>query len=499
MFSDSDLLMLEGSPNSFTEHEKAKMSINTQEKLLMLYNSNRLIEQVDIYIPSIRLRIGRFSIGAVSEDQIVKIAQITENNLQYQLKYYDGALHTLMPYRISELHKSPKYIFDIKLSNTEINKLLIQLNENSLSGSAIYNTEDLFYFQGNEEVKEQLYKLSLSTGKIANTYDINQKTFFCNQVQSDQLNITLLHCIPYSDAFEKLKMFTNFFIYLVIINVIIIFAFLFYINSYIKKPLESLMTAFRQFRKGNIQAKVLYNRKDEFQMLASSFNFMISEWEKMLENEYNQKILIQRSELKQLQSQIDPHFLYNSFFILSRRVKKGDIEGAVGFSEQLGEYFKFITKNTSDEVALKVEVKHTKNYAGIQMTRFGNRIKVEFEEIPAEIEELMVPRLILQPVIENAFEHGLKNKEEDGLLRVRIQNVDTKVVIEIEDNGEDLSDEKLDRLNVELNHNDIIPLEITAIFNINKRLKIYYGENYGITLHRSELGGLKVRLLLKQK
>ena len=116
------------------------------------------------------------------------------------------------------------------------------------------------------------------------------------------------------------------------------------------------------------------------------FNQMVVNLRSLIDQAYKQKIMTQRAELKQLQSQINPHFLYNSFFILNTMAHTGDLEGIETFTTQLGGYFQFVTRNASDEVALHQEIHHARLYTEIQSCDFPSRIKVDFEPLPEGLE-----------------------------------------------------------------------------------------------------------------
>ena len=163
---------------------------------------------------------------------------------------------------------------------------------------------------------------------------------------------------------------------------------------------------------------------------------MVKELKTLIEQSYKQKILVQRAEMKQLQSQINPHFLYNSFFILNTMARTEDYENIEKFTEQLGRYFQFITRSAADEVPLEKEVEHARVYTEIQAMRYSNRIKAYFEELPEEFWGIVVPRLILQPIIENAFEHGLGMVKKNGILTVSFEKLQNGLHIIIENNGE---------------------------------------------------------------
>ncbi len=196
----------------------------------------------------------------------------------------------------------------------------------------------------------------------------------------------------------------------------------------------------------------------------------------------------------QLQSQINPHFLYNSYFMLHRMIKQQDWERAGRFSRYMGEYFRYITRSAQQTLPLSREVEHARIYAEIQGMRFDGRIRVEFGDLPEQLKEMNVPKLILQPILENAFEHGMREKIADGLVRVQFEMEGFGCRIQVEDNGEELTDERLEALRASL---DAPEGEMTALRNIHRRLNIVLPQCGGIHLSRSPLGGLQVTLVIQ--
>ena len=145
------------------------------------------------------------------------------------------------------------------------------------------------------------------------------------------------------------------------------------------------------------------------------------------------------------------------------------------------------------EIRLKLEIRHARMYTEIQEMRFYHRIQSSFDELPPEFEESRVPRLIVQPIIENAFEHSLEKKARNGRINVRFEKRERWACILIEDNGECLSDEELERIARRLIHEDPAS-ETTGIVNVHRRIVFTCGEGSGLKVSRSELGGLKVTI-----
>jgi len=224
---------------------------------------------------------------------------------------------------------------------------------------------------------------------------------------------------------------------------------------------------------------------------------MLTKLQALIDQDFKQKLMMQKAELKQLQSQINPHFLYNSFFILTSLARTGDLERIERFTIMLGEYFRFITRNGEDNVKLAEEIKHSRMYTEIQNLRFSRRIRVQFDELPKEMEDIRVPRLIIQPLVENAYEHSLEKIAEDGKLRVSFESEPAESRIIVEDNGEMIETE-INALRERLaNANEAH--EVTGMINIHRRIVLIYGEGSGLILSRSELNGLKVTVRIRQE
>lgn len=183
----------------------------------------------------------------------------------------------------------------------------------------------------------------------------------------------------------------------------------------VKNPINKIVESFRRLEQGALDVNIQFKASDEFNYLYEEFNTMVDCLNTLIDNNYKQQIYIQKAELKQLQSQINPHFLYNSYFILRRMILDRDFENAENLSNYLGTYFQYITRNVMEGVTLQKEMEHAISYARIQQMRFSERMAVEFGEVPPKYRNLIVPRLIMQPILENSIEHGLNRSAKEGL------------------------------------------------------------------------------------
>lgn len=214
----------------------------------------------------------------------------------------------------------------------------------------------------------------------------------------------------------------------------------------------------------------------------------------LIDENYAKELYAQRAVYRQLQSQINPHFLYNSFFVLQNMIREEENESASEFAKSLGQYYKFITRTEQQEVALKEEVAHARTYLEIMKKRYGRRLEYEIVCEEAECLQIQVPRLILQPFIENVFGHGNHPGRDAMQIRLQVLREKEQIWVIIEDNGSGMEEQRLRDLDEELFKGT--EAKDSAIFNINRRLKIKFGSDYGVTLQNSSMGGCRVCLHL---
>lgn len=190
-------------------------------------------------------------------------------------------------------------------------------------------------------------------------------------------------------------------------------------------------------------------------------------------------------EYKLLQSQINPHFLYNTLDSIRSEALKHNENEIASMIEKLSRFFRYSISSTGNFVKISEELSHINDYYYIQKFRFEERLNMVIKIDSEELKECYIPKMTLQPLIENAITHGLEKKLSPGLIMIHIFGTKQKVYIQIEDNGVGIESELLKKINEKLISSDIKFDRISknsgiALLNVNARLKMFFGKTYGI-------------------
>lgn len=502
LVTDKDLRSLAVLPQMLDYYEMNRAILSIQSKLFTLKNSSSYIKDVRVHIPSIGKTIsGLDGLSDIDANEFKTLESLPSYSV-FPVSYKNGILYVYTTYPVQEptAKETPMAEIVIKLSSEDIKEGLQLFKDYADSCTLLISQSDEFMISNdfNTERSEQFKNIILDYMKenIRDTKSvvINKKKYLQIYFESKYLGMTLSAYIAEDQVFSNLGTYKLWFIFFTIAVVIIIVIFCLSTYRFIHKPLVKLAETFLKLEKGDMDIAIEHNHADEFRYIYRRFNVMVENLKLLIDQVYKQKILAQNAEMKQLQSQISPHFLYNSFFIMHRMIDSEDYKNALKLSNYLGDYFRFITRSAEEEIDLHSEVHHARMYAEIQIMRFSKQINcVQFDELPAEYNNLQVPRLIIQPLIENAFEHGLKDIERGGILYVRFSRFDDSLCIVVEDNGQCISNSEIENIQKKL---DILNenFERTGLVNIHRRLQLRFGTDGGINLALSELGGLKIML-----
>ncbi|WP_245375510.1 sensor histidine kinase [Paenibacillus eucommiae] len=502
--NDEDLMQLSYQMPIMTDYMRTKAINNLKMKLTALKDSSVYVKDISIYIDSLGSAVS--TSNAPNNPNVKKEAEeIVEatSSSGFPLTFWKDRLYLNLTYPnilINRDSKPPQFIQNIELS---VDALRNALNAFPQEGGAILFNEN--WTVANDKYPEPVAEIRKQLGKQLES-EIGQAAVFTKQVsvgkekyvviyeKSAFLEAALLFYFPENIILGQLKTYGTWFWLLVCCSIVIVILFSYGIYLLIHRPLQILIKRFRNVEEGNFNAALPSIRQDEFGYIFNRFDRTVQSLKTLIDELYVQKIRLQQSELKQLQMQITPHFLYNSFFILHRLIKNDENETAEKVSKNLGDYFQFITRNGLEEVSIENEVNHVRSYVEIQNIRFSNRITTDFQPLPAGFQDIMIPRLIFQPLVENAYEHGLGDVVAEGRLHIGYEIAEDKLYFSVEDNGAGLTEEQLADMRRKLAFDE--EGETTGLVNIQRRLKLKYGERGGLEVMPGAMGGLLVRIYI---
>jgi two-component system sensor histidine kinase YesM len=258
---------------------------------------------------------------------------------------------------------------------------------------------------------------------------------------------------------------------------------------HVQKPIAKLLQGVQQLKRGVYSARIEYRPNNEFDFLIRRFNEMAEEMQDLIEKVYAEQLRSREATLKQLQAQINPHFLYNCLYFISNMAMLEDKQSVVAMADNLGDYYRYTTRLEKMTVSVRDELQLITNYLTIQNLRM-ERVCYEID-IPESMLDLQIPKLLLQPLVENAVIHGLERKAGKGLIRITGESGGFGHRIVIEDNGAGMTKAQLDELRMTLD----APMGEEmgcGVWNVHQRLQHVFGASAGLVLQAADNGsGLK--------
>ena len=273
--------------------------------------------------------------------------------------------------------------------------------------------------------------------------------------------------------------------------------------SDILKPVERLIKSMKRVQGGETGVNVKVDRQDELGYMSKTFNDMIRENEMLVRSIYRAEITKKDAELQALQSQINPHFLYNTLESISWSARLAGVDEISEMVEDLAEIMEAGVGKSEEFIPLKTETEYIETYLRIMKRRFEDRLKTEIDTDP-ELKDYKVPKLLIQPLIENAIYHGIDKSAKGGFIKLSAKKLGEDVVITVTNSGKPISSVEIEELNSHLTmpsdeyfynlrkhqRNNV------GIENVNRRIKLYFGEQYGLKIEKNTDGHTVVTAVL---
>ena len=362
-------------------------------------------------------------------------------------------------------------------------------------------------------VKKYLNNLETYVGRIednireGNRYEDNMEIWENDvQIVTSLVGDTMSQYIYYEirGIQESRQQYQDFFVNMIRFSVIafalilILFLFLsYYIPLSITRPIRRLTQVTDQVAKGDLTVRSDVTGGVEAQVLSDSLNTMIDKINELLDQVKTEQIRLRKAEFELLQSQINPHFLYNTLDAIVWLAEAGEQKKVVKMVGSLSDFFRISLNQGQDILDVKEELQHVRSYLEIQQMRYQDILQYEIC-VPEELNHCQIPKITLQPLVENALYHGIKNKRGKGLIRIEGELDGEDCILRIVDNGRGMTPERLEQVREGIRNRKARETDIYGLYNVNERIRLNFGENYGITITSTYGEGTCVTVRLPQ-
>ena len=350
-------------------------------------------------------------------------------------------------------------------------------------------------------LEDKMQEIAVTEGYDSRMSQLNDNIYVMADLIQEYMYTYLYYEAVHLDALQS-TMITNM---VVLMGVVVVFALvlLILLLSYSRKlsrrivdPIDMLCDRLVAIGRGGllvcepIQADV-----EEVQLLSDGIESMVGHLKRQIERNTEQEKQRRRTELALLQAQINPHFLYNTLDTIVWLIESGEITESINMVGSLSNFFRFSLSRGQNVISLKEEQQHIKSYLEIQHMRYRDLMEYEID-IPEELDGYIIPKLTLQPLVENALYHGIKIRRRKGLIRVSGRVQEDSILLEVTDDGSGMSPERLEELRASLA--DGRP-EGFGLRTVHQRIQILFGAEYGLSLESTPDIGTTVYVKIPMK
>ena len=293
----------------------------------------------------------------------------------------------------------------------------------------------------------------------------------------------------------KTRLFIAFVIFLIIFIVVLINS---YISFRVTDPIRELEKSVKKLEEGNLDADIYMGGSYEIQHLGKSVQDMKYRIKGLMQDIVTEHEEKRKSEFDSLQAQINPHFLYNTLDIIVWQIENEKQSEAVHTVTALARFFRLSLGKGKNIVTVKAEIDHVKNYLMIQNMRFKNKFDYEFD-IAEDVLELSSLKLMLQPMVENAIYHGMEFMDGDGLIRIKARHEMDELYLSVSDNGLGMTEDKVNSVLAGKSNSGNGRGSGIGVKNVNERIKLYFGEDYGLKIESEPDVGTTIIIHLPAK
>ena len=371
--------------------------------------------------------------------------------------------------------------------------------------SFFYSDEGVTYFGQKEQTEssallDDILRQRPTEDKMQTIYKkLDGKKLVISYMQVRELSGTLICVKDITKNVHNVYFMRDVFVAVMLAFIILLAFFINRIVQHLLKQFYEILKSIRKVQKGDLDVVIENCGKDEMGELGTQINKMLERIKELMEDNLNREMLAKNSEIRALQNQINPHFLYNTLEIIVWLAESGDKEQVIQVVQSLSRFFRVVLSKGRAVVSLQEELSCIQSYLYIQKVRYADILNYEIQAEPEAL-DCRIQKLSLQPLVENALYHGIEKKRGGGTIRVCADVKDGCLVVQVADDGCGMTPEKLEEVQREV-AGDLGQISEGGfgLPNIQKRIQLAYGADYGIHVS-SRLGcGTRVTLQIPAK
>ncbi len=394
------------------------------------------------------------------------------------------------------LEISPDKIYEISenLYNRDAEEFFILSPE----GDLIYRSD---YGMSNQQDQEWIKKI-LETENESGTIEWKDDSFngvmIYDQMSPSAGGWRLVKRVSYAALYESAFRVAGINIMFGIIGLSLVVLATLFVSVKITSPIKALLKNIQEVEKGNMKVQFESFGEDEIGMLGHRFKQMIEKINHLINREYKLELENKTNQLKVLQSQINPHFLYNALQSIGTVALKNKVPQIYSLITHLSKIMRYGMNMNEDIVPLMKEINYNKAFLLLQKERFGDHLEYDIQ-VDDEVKNVKVPKMLLQPIIENYFKHGFDIRDGIGEIKVECRKTDDYLHISVSDNGIGIAENHLKEIYEYFQAGSIRrdgEQTNIGLKNVYTRLKLYYGESARLQLENKQEGGLLVTIIL---
>jgi two-component system sensor histidine kinase YesM len=322
---------------------------------------------------------------------------------------------------------------------------------------------------------------------------------------SEMTGWRIVGLVPLQEIVAEANSIRQLIIVSVALSIVFAISLHFFVSTRLTRPVHVLKNKMQLAASGFLEAKVSPAGNDEISDLGRSFNIMLGKIRMLLDQSIKEQQEMKKAELKALQAQINPHFLYNTLESIIWMTEAGKKEQVIQLVKSLSTLFRISLSKGKEWITIGKELEHLQSYLTIQQMRYRDILSYQIE-IDSLLHPFPILKMTLQPIVENAIYHGIKNKRGQGSVTVRGYAEDNKNIIwVVQDNGVGMSEARLEKVRSYLNEVET-PTETGnevsggfGLHNVHQRIRLYYGESYGVEVDSKETKGTTVTIRIPMK